>query len=272
MSATIAFNVNVESAATFKPVVSLTELWMKTVENTTRDFTVNAIKVLSEKYNFPLDEAIQFLGLENTSVNRKPMTKRVKESDKEESDNGESDKEEEKKTVKKEKKAPKEKEVKPKLSEEEKAEKKAKLEAERAEAKKAREEKEALEKAERAEKRKAELEAKRLEREAKKEAEKAEREAKIVQEKAEREAKKAQEKLKKAEEKAAKKSNSNTPTTSPIEEPKKKMAVSEITIDGKKYYMNKATKTIYNPTTKEAIGTYDETNKTILEFEEEEEN
>lgn len=275
MSATIAFNVNVESAATFKPVVSLTELWMKTVENTTRDYTVNAIKVLSEKYNFPLDEAIQFLGLENTAVNRKPMTKRVKKE--EESDKEESDKEE--KSVKKEKKAPKEKapkekEVKAKLSEEEKAEKKAKLEAERAEAKKAREEKEALEKAERAEKRKAELEAIRLERQSKKEAEKAEREAKIAQEKAEREAKKAQEKLKKAEEKAAKKSNSNTPTTSPTatEEPKKKMAVSEITIDGKKYYMNKATKTIYDPTTKEAIGTYDETNKAIIEFEEEEEN
>ena len=99
----------------------------------------------------------------------------------------------------------------------------------------------------------------------------AEKEEKIAQEKAEREAKKAQEKLKKAEEKAAKKSNSNTPTTSPTatEEPKKKMAVSEITIDGKKYYMNKATKTIYDPNTKEAIGTYDETNKTIIEFEEE---
>lgn len=268
MSATIAFNI--ESDATFKPVVSLTELWMKTVENTTRDFTVNAIKALSEKYNFPLDEAVQFLGLENTTVNRKPMMKRVKKE--EESDKEESDKEE--KAIKKEKKAPKEKEVKAKLSEEEKAEKIAKLEAERAQAKKAREEKEALEKAERAEKRKAELEAKRLEREAKKEAEKAEKEAKIAQEKAEREAKKAQEKLKKAEEKAAKKSNTNTPTTSPTasEEPKKKMAVSEITIDAKKYYINKATKTIYDPATKEAIGTYDETNKAIVEFEEEEEN
>lgn len=270
MSATIAIEIE-----EFKPIVSLTELWMKTVENTTRDFTINAIKALSEKYNFPLDEAIKFLGLENTTVNRKPMIKRVKKE--EESVKEESDKEE--KAIKKEKKAPKEKapkekEVKAKLSEEEKAEKKAKLEAERAEAKKAREEKEALEKAERAEKRKAELEAKRLEREAKKEAEKAEKEAKIAQEKAEREAKKAQEKLKKAEEKAAKKSNSNTPTTSPTatEEPKKKMSVSEITIDAKKYYINKATKTIYDPATKEAIGTYDETNKTIVEFEEEEEN
>ena len=269
MSATIAFEIE-----EFKPIVSLTELWMKTVENTTRDFTVNAIKALSEKYNFPLDEAVQFLGLENTSVNRKPMTKRVK---KEEEVIEEKSVEKEKKAPKEKaskEKAPKEKAIKSKLSEEEKAEKKAKLEAERAEAKKAREEKEALEKAERAEKRKAELETKRLEREAKKEAEKAEKEAKIAQEKAEREAKKAQEKLKKAEEKAAKKSNSNTPTTSPTatEEPKKKMSVSEITIDAKKYYINKATKTIYDPATKEAIGTYDETNKTIVEFEEEEEN
>jgi len=265
MSATIAFEIE-ESTTTFKPVVSLTELWMKTVENTTRDYTVNAIKVLSEKYNFPLDEAIQFLGLENTAVNRKPMTKRAKKEEpiKEEEQPADSIKENEEKTE--EKKSSK----KEKLSEEEKAEKKAKLEAERAEAKKAREEKEALEKAERAEKRKAELEAKRLEREAKKEAEKAEKDAKLAKEKAEKEAKKAQEKLKKAEEKAAKKSNANTPATSPTatEEPKK-MAVKEITIDGKKYYINKATKTIYDPKTKEAIGTYDETNKTIIEFEEE---
>jgi hypothetical protein len=63
---------------TFKPIVSLTEIWMKTVENTTRDFTVKAIQVLSEKYNFPVDEAVKFLGLENTAVQRKPMTKRTK--------------------------------------------------------------------------------------------------------------------------------------------------------------------------------------------------
>ena len=263
MSATIAFEIE-ESTTTFKPVVSLTELWMKTVENTTRDYTVNAIKVLSEKYNFPLDEAIKFLGLENTAVNRKPMTKRAKKEEpiKEEEQPADPIKKNEEKT---EEKKPSKK---AKLSEEEKAEKKAKLEAERAEAKKAREEKEALEKAERAEKRKAELEAKRLEREAKKEAEKAEKDAKLAQEKAEKEEKKAQEKLKKAEEKAAKKSNANTPATSPTEEPKK-MAVKEITIDGKKYYINKETKTIYDPKTKEAIGTYDETNKTIIEFEEE---
>ena len=53
MSAQIAFEI--EEQTNFKPIVSLTELWMKTVENTTRDFTVNAIKALSEKYNFPVD-------------------------------------------------------------------------------------------------------------------------------------------------------------------------------------------------------------------------
>ena len=173
-----------------------------------------------------------------------------------------------------------------KLSEEEKAEKKAKLEAERAEAKRLRDEKEAAEKAERAEKRAAELEAKKAEREAKKEAEKAEKEAK----KAEEKAKKAQEKAEKeAQEKAekeakkAQKSNKSSPvspvaTETKVEEkkteeavvPKKKMGVVKIEIEGTTYYLNKETKIVYDPKTKEEVGTYDEANKKLIPLPEEE--
>lgn len=242
-----ADTITFEIEETFKPVVSLTELWMKTVENTTRDFTVNAIKVLSEKYGFPLEEAVQCLGLEHTSVIRKPMTKRTKEEK-------EPVKEEPvKQVVKKEKKSP------VKLSDEEKAEKKAKLEAERAEAKKAREEKEALEKAERAEKRKADLEAKRLEREAKKEAEKAEKEAKKEAEKLKKAQEKEEaEKLKKEQEK-----KSASPTTK-----KNAMSVIKIEIEGTTYYLNKSTKVVYDIETKKEVGIYDETNKKLIDAEE----
>jgi hypothetical protein len=171
------------------------------------------------------------------------------------------------------------KEKKSKLTEEEKAEKKAKLEAERAEAKRLREEKEAAEKAERAEKRKAELEAKKAEREAKKEAEKAEKEAK----KAEEKAKKAEEKaLKEAQEKALKKAakKSGSPVSPVVSEtkveevkqeiPKKKMGVVKIEIDGNTYYLNRETKIVYDPKSKEEVGTYDDANKKLIPLPEEE--
>jgi len=174
------------------------------------------------------------------------------------------------------------KEKKAKLTEEEKAEKKAKLEAERAEAKRLREEKEAAEKAERAEKRKAELEAKKAEREAKKEAEKAEKEAKKAEEKAkkaeEKALKEAQEKAEKEAKKAAKKSGSPvSPVVSEtkVEEvkqevPKKKMGVVKIEIDGNTYYLNRETKIVYDPKTKEEVGTYDDANKKLIPLPEEE--
>lgn len=168
-----------------------------------------------------------------------------------------------------------------KLSEEEKAEKKAKLEAERAEAKRLRDEKEAVEKAEKAEKRKAELEAKKAEREAKKEAEKAEKEAKKAQEKAERAKEKAEKEALEKEAKKAQKSNKSSPV-SPVttetkaeekkteEPPKKKMGVVKIEIDGTTYYLNKETKIVYDPKTKEEVGTYDEDNKKLIPLPEEE--
>jgi hypothetical protein len=178
-----------------------------------------------------------------------------------------------------------------KLTEEEKAEKKAKLEAERAAKKAEREEKEAIEKAERAEKRKAELEAKKAEREAKKAEEKAEKEAKRAEEKAkkaqEKAEKEAEEKSKKEAEKEAKKiakkspvspvvSKTETKTEEPKEDtkteeaPKKKMSVVKVVIDGTTYYMNKETKIVYDPKTKEVVGTYDEENKKLIPVPEEE--
>jgi hypothetical protein len=173
------------------------------------------------------------------------------------------------------------KEKKSKLTEEEKAEKKAKLEAERAEAKRLREEKEAAEKAERAEKRKAELEAKKAEREAKKEAEKAEKEAKKAEEKAkkaeEKALKEAQEKAEKEAKKAAKKSGSpvspvvsETKVEEVKEVPKKKVGVVKIEIDGNTYYLNRETKILYDPKSKEEVGTYDEANKKLIPLPEEE--
>ena len=170
-----------------------------------------------------------------------------------------------------------------KLTEEEKAEKKAKLEAERLAKKVEREEKEAAEKAERAEKRKAELEAKKAEREAKKAEEKAEREAKRAEEKAkkaqEKAGKEALEKAEKEAKKEAKKSAKNTPTNSPVveevkkeEPPKKKtMSVAKIEIEGTTYYLNKETKIVYDPKTKEEVGTYDEENKKLIPLPQEDE-
>lgn len=168
-----------------------------------------------------------------------------------------------------------------KLTEEEKAEKKAKLEAERAEAKRLREEKEAAEKAERAEKRKAELEAKKAEREAKKEAEKAEKEAKKAEEKAkkaeEKAKKEAQEKAEKEAKKAAKKSGSpvspvvsETKVEEVKEVPKKKVGVVKVEIDGNTYYLNRETKILYDPKSKEEVGTYDEANKKLIPLPNEE--
>ena len=192
-----------------------------------------------------------------------------------------------------------------KLSDEEKAAKKAALEAERAAKKEALEaakaEKKAALEAEKAEK-KAEAEAKKAaekaEREAKKEAEKAQREAKRAAEKAEREAKKAAEKaakeakkkpiVKAAEPVAAEPVAAEPVAAEPVaaepvaaepvaaepvaaEPVAKKIQVSIVTIDGVQYYRNKATNTIMDKNTKEEIGTYDEKNKKIIPFPDDDE-
>ena len=169
-----------------------------------------------------------------------------------------------------------------KLSAEDKAAKKAALEAERAAKKAALEadraaKKEALE-AERAAKKEA-LEAERA-------AKKAEAEAKKLAEKAEREAKRAAEKAKAAEEREAKKSKvaeekkvskksvEAAPESAPApvaEETTKKVTVSIVTIDGVQYYRNKSTNTIMDKNTKKEIGTYDEKNKKLIPFPDDDE-
>jgi hypothetical protein len=168
-----------------------------------------------------------------------------------------------------------------KLTEEEKAAKKAKLEEERAVKKAEREAKEATEKAERAEKRKQELADKKAEREAKKAEEKAKKDAEKAEEKAKKDAEKAEkakaEKEAKKAEKEAKKTASpvvskpkeeETKTEEkPVEEekPKKKsMAVKKMVINEVTYYMNSETKVLYDPKTKEEVGTYDEANKKMI--------
>jgi len=169
-----------------------------------------------------------------------------------------------------------------KLTEEEKAEKKATLEAERAEKKAERDAKEAIEKAERAEKRKAELATKKAEREAKKEAEKMEKEAKKAEEKAKKEAEKAEkEAMSKAEKESKKMQKKATPVISPVvpkaqaqeivkevapveEAPKKKVGVKKIEIEGVMYFLNQETLVLYDPKTKEEVGTYDKEAKKLI--------
>ena len=184
-----------------------------------------------------------------------------------------------------------------KLSDEEKAAKKAALEAERAEKKAAleaeRAEKKAALEAERAEK-KAALEAQKSSKKAALEAEKAEKkaalEAKKATEKAEREAKRAAEKAEREAKRAAEKSSKKKPEANPevkseanpeaksevkpvvaaapaqeVAAPQK-MKVSVLTIGGVQYYLNKSTNVVMNKTTKEEIGTYDEKNKKIIPF------
>lgn len=63
---------------TFAPTVSVTELWMKTLENTTKDFGVRVVNALAEKYQFSQEEALKVLGLENMSLIRKQMAKKEK--------------------------------------------------------------------------------------------------------------------------------------------------------------------------------------------------
>ena len=161
-----------------------------------------------------------------------------------------------------------------KLSEEEKAAKKKALEDERAAKKAEREAKIAEEKAEREAKKvqeKAEKEAKKVqekaEREAKRTQEKAEKEAKKAQEKAEKEAKKVQEK---AEEEAKKAQSNAVAVPQPVVETK--VSVRRINIDGITY-LKSSNNVLYDVTTKDEIGLWDEKTKTInyLPKEEEEE-
>ena len=164
-----------------------------------------------------------------------------------------------------------------KLSDEEKALKKAALEEERAAKKLEREAAIALEK-----------EAKKVERETKAAEEKAAREAKVALEKAAREAKVADEKAareaKRVLEKELKESKkASSPKSTPKATPKatpvvvvaavspapEKIKVKPFEIDGKQY-LKTENNVLYNPKTKEEIGTWDPKTKTIKELPEDE--
>ena len=176
-----------------------------------------------------------------------------------------------------------------KLSDEEKALKKAALEEERAAKKLEREAAIALEKeakkVARDKKISEEKEAKKLEREAKAAEEKAAREAKVALEKAAREAKVADEKaareakrvLEKESKKDSKKAASPkaTPKATPVvvvaavSPAPEKIKVKPFEIDGKQY-LKTENNVLYNPKTKEEIGTWDPKTKTIKELPEDE--
>ena len=137
--------------------------------------------------------------------------------------------------------------------------KKLKLSAEEKEAKKAAE---AQAKLEREAMRKEELEAKKL-----KKAE--EQEAKKAKKAEEQEAKKA----KKAEEKAGKVQEKKEPVKkeeTPAAQVTQKVTVSRITINDKQY-LKSSTGILYDPSSKEEVGIYDEENKTILPLPDDEE-
>ena len=179
-----------------------------------------------------------------------------------------------------------------KLSDEEKALKKAALEEERAAKKLEREAAIALEKeakkVERETKAALEKEAKKVERETKAAEEKAAREAKVALEKAAREAKVADEKAareaKRVLEKELKESKkASSPKSTPKATPKatpvvvvaavspapEKIKVKPFEIDGKQY-LKTENNVLYNPKTKEEIGTWDPKTKTIKELPEDE--
>jgi hypothetical protein len=69
-------NAEFEIEQEFNSNISVTELWMKTLENTTKDFGLRIAGALSEKYNFPQEEAVKFLGLEGFALIRKQMAKK----------------------------------------------------------------------------------------------------------------------------------------------------------------------------------------------------
>ena len=238
---------------------SITESLTKSIETLARNHTLKAVTALAEKYGFPVEEAIEFLGLPPKKNSKKEVEKEVVQ--------------------------PSKKRV--KMTEEEKATKKAQADAERAEKKAQldalKAEKKAQADAERAEK-KAQADALKAEKKAQAEALKAEKKAQAVAELAESNAKKQEEQANRVARIAEKEQEKllKEQTKKELEEAKKEHAkllkeqaknqpvalhVVKIKIDGESYFINKATKTLYNMEKKE-VGTYDETNKKIIHVEE----
>lgn len=216
---------------------SITESLTKSIETLARNHTLKAVTALAEKYGFPVEEAIEFLGLPPKKNSKKEVEKEVVQ--------------------------PSKKRV--KMTEEEKATKKAQADAERAE-------------------KKAQLDALKAEKKAQAEALKAEKKAQAVAELAESNAKKQEEQANRVARIAEKEQEKllKEQTKKELEEAKKEHAkllkeqaknqpvalhVVKIKIDGESYFINKATKTLYNMEKKE-VGTYDETNKKIIHVEE----
>jgi hypothetical protein len=69
-------NTNVETKVEFNGCMEVTELWMKTIENKTREFASQCVMACSKEYGFNGCEAITKLGLENLAVIRKQMAKK----------------------------------------------------------------------------------------------------------------------------------------------------------------------------------------------------
>jgi hypothetical protein len=61
----------------FNASITVTELLMKTLENAGKELARRCVQFCASKYQFDYEEAIRELGLENVTVNRKPMAKRT---------------------------------------------------------------------------------------------------------------------------------------------------------------------------------------------------
>jgi hypothetical protein len=61
----------------FKPSIEVTEILMKTLENATKSFAARCIAAAAARHGFNVDEEIQALGLENLSIIRKQMAKKL---------------------------------------------------------------------------------------------------------------------------------------------------------------------------------------------------
>lgn len=82
----------------FNASITVTDLLMKTLENTAKDLIVRCVNDMAKRHGFDADEELRILGLENFAVNRRQMAKREK-----------GEKKEKKSVEKKEKKEKKEK-------------------------------------------------------------------------------------------------------------------------------------------------------------------
>ena len=67
----------------FNASICVTDLLMKTIENAAKDLAIRCVKEIAKRHEFDADEEIRILGLNNTTLIRKQMAKRVKKEKKE---------------------------------------------------------------------------------------------------------------------------------------------------------------------------------------------